>query len=352
MSRRGLGLLGALAGAVICSTIGCDGCGTTITTFGGGGAGGGPECEEPKDCAGKDTECRVRACADGACGFADADEGTECTDDQGQVCDGKGKCVLPPCQNGKLDGQETDIDCGGPSCPSCGVGKTCGKGSDCASGVCTAGTCSGCLGGVVAVAAGGDYTCAVKADGTLWCWGWNQYGQLGDGTTQDKPLPTQVSALGTSAVAVAAGADHTCAVKADSALWCCGWNQYGQLGDGTTQDKPLPTQVKALGTSAVAVAAGWLHTCAVKADGTLWCWGHNEYGQLGDGTTQDKPLPTQVSALGTSAIAVAAGRAHTCAIKKDGALWCWGRNDYGQLGNGTTQSKSSPVQVSALGGCE
>ncbi|MBI4705937.1 MAG: RCC1 repeat-containing protein, partial [Deltaproteobacteria bacterium] len=142
------------------------------------------------------------------------------------------------------------------------------------------------------------YTCAVKADGTLWCWGSNGCGQLGDGTTQDKSSPVQVLALGTSAVAVAAGCDYTCAVKADGTLWCWGYNYYGQLGDGTTQDKSLPVEVKALGKTVAAVAVGERHTCAVKTGGTLWCWGYNGTGQLGDGTTQDKTSPVQVMALG------------------------------------------------------
>ncbi|MBI4700605.1 MAG: hypothetical protein HY744_05490 [Deltaproteobacteria bacterium] len=204
----------------------------------------------------------------------------------------------------------------------------------------------------LAVATGGYHTCAVKKDGTLWCWGRNADGELGDGTTQSKSSPVQVSALGTSALAVAAGGYHTCAVKAGGTLWCWGNNEYGQLGDGTTQDETSPVQVSVLGTSALAVAGGQAHTCAVKAGGTLWCWGRNANGQLGDGTTQDKTSPVQVPALGTSALAVAAGNDHTCAVKAGGTLWCWGNNEYGQLGDGTTQKKLSPVQVTALGGCQ
>ncbi|MBI4702073.1 MAG: hypothetical protein HY744_13135 [Deltaproteobacteria bacterium] len=165
-------------------------------------------------------------------------ECVECTEKEHctgeELCEA-GKCLPPPCKNGKLDPQETDVDCGGPSCPGCGLGKSCGQGSDCTSGECKAGTCTecapgskdcvgnvpricdpggawqsgpvcqgatpfccagSCTGEVVDVAAGGYHTCAVKTDGTLWCWGWNEYGQLGDGTTQDRSLPVQVTALG------------------------------------------------------------------------------------------------------------------------------------------------------------
>jgi alpha-tubulin suppressor-like RCC1 family protein len=149
---------------------------------------------------------------------------------------------------------------------------------------------------------------------------------------------------------VAAGGSHTCASKTDGSLWCWGGNGGGQLGDGTTTDKPSPIQVNALGMAVAAVAAGSAHTGALKTDGSLWCWGGNTWGQLGDGTTVKKSSPTQVPALGTAVAAVAAGSnfigdAHTCARKTEGSLWCWGDNIWGQLGDGTKGKKSSPTQV-------
>jgi hypothetical protein len=253
-------------------------------------------------------------------------------------------CQQPKCDDQVKDGSETDIDCGGQTCPKCAVGKTCLVGSDCTSGSCNGGVCLPFPGEVTA---GYYHTCARKQDGTLWCWGNNYHGQLGDGTTASpKPSPVQVTALGTSAVEVAPGYFYTCARKQDGTLWCWGCNSGGKLGDGTTTGTPSPVQVTALGTSAVEVAASFSHTCARKQDGTLWCWGDNYYGQLGDGTTVwPKTSPVQVAALGASAVEVAAGEAHTCARKGDGTLWCWGNNYYGQLGDGTTTDKLSPVQV-------
>jgi alpha-tubulin suppressor-like RCC1 family protein len=201
----------------------------------------------------------------------------------------------------------------------------------------------------VAVALGTSHTCARKGDGSLWCWGDNSQGQLGDGTTAEKgspvKLPVEAALLGTTAVEVAAGVFHTCARKADGSLWCWGRNAYGQLGDGTLLDRASPVQVAALGTMVVGVALGGHHSCARKADGSLWCWGRNAYGQLGDGTLLDRASPVQVAALGTTVVGLALGGYHSCARKHDGTLWCWGRNDYGQLGDGTLLDQSSPVPV-------
>ncbi|HEY3234413.1 MAG TPA: hypothetical protein VGJ84_06835, partial [Polyangiaceae bacterium] len=167
------------------------------------------------------------------------------------------------------------------------------------------------------------HACALRADGTLWCWGDNEYGTLGDGTTVNRSSPVQVTALGASVASVAPGA--TCAVDRDSALWCWGINRAGQVGDGTTIDRSTPVRVTALGDGVAQGASGWT-TCALKRDGTLWCWGANEYGQVGDGTTVDKSTPLLVAALGTNVAGVTVGPGRTCAFKQDGTLWCWGMN--------------------------
>jgi alpha-tubulin suppressor-like RCC1 family protein len=222
---------------------------------------------------------------------------------------------------------------------------------------------------VVQVAVGGRHTCARKSDGTLWCWGQNSNGQLGDGTTTDTRLaPVQVAALGTSVVGVHAGFFHTCARKADSTLWCWGNNANGQLGDGTSSGqsgcgpghdsvcRPDPLQVTALGTNVVDVVTGgsfysslFGHTCARQGDGTLWCWGSNAYGQLGDGTTAPKSSPVQVTVLGSNVVGLAAGAVHTCATKTNGTLWCWGQNIYGDVGDGTQSGQSCDSAVTADG---
>jgi alpha-tubulin suppressor-like RCC1 family protein len=201
---------------------------------------------------------------------------------------------------------------------------------------------------VVQFSAGAYHTCAVKTDGSLWCWGWNYYGQLGDGTDgfgADKNTPVPIMASGVSSVA--AGEVHTCAIKQDVSLWCWGANWYGQLGDGTytNRNTPGPGPIMASGVS--SVAAGIYHTCAIKQDGSLWCWGYNGYGQLGDGTNTNKNTPVPIMASGVSS--VAAESYHTCAIKQDGSLWCWGYNGFGQLGDGTYISQNTPVPIMASG---
>jgi alpha-tubulin suppressor-like RCC1 family protein len=210
--------------------------------------------------------------------------------------------------------------------------------------------CQGaCIATVVEVAVGGLHTCARKSDGTLWCWGSDVFGQIGDGSTTSPKSMVQVASLGSSVAQVAAGANHTCARKTDGTLWCWGSNGSGQLGDGTTTQRTTPVQVTSLGTSVASVAAGAAHTCARKTDGTLWCWGLNSLGQIGDNGTTQRLLPVQVTTLGTAVAEASLGYYHSCARKTDGTLWCWGYNAYGQLGDGTAIQRKAPVQVTALG---
>ncbi|MFZ1361236.1 MAG: fibronectin type III domain-containing protein [Candidatus Saccharimonadales bacterium] len=187
---------------------------------------------------------------------------------------------------------------------------------------------------------------AVKDDGTVWAWGSNNNGQLGDGTTTQRLRPIQVkdpSGTGnlTGVKQVTAGSNHTIAVKDDGTVWSWGYNGYGQLGDGTTTQRTLPVQVKDPSgtgnlTGVKQVTAGSYYTTAVKDDGTVWAWGNNNNGQLGDGTTAQRTLPVQVkdpSGTGnlTGVKQVAAGSNHTVAVKDDGTVWAWGSNSNGQI---------------------
>jgi alpha-tubulin suppressor-like RCC1 family protein len=194
----------------------------------------------------------------------------------------------------------------------------------------------------VALAAGHYYTLALKKDGSLWAWGDNSSGQLGDGTTYRKSMPVRVDSA-TDWVAVAPGSTHTVALKQDGSLWAWGDNTYGQLGDGTTVPKLTPARIDTA-TDWVAMAAGNVHTVALKQDGSLWAWGVNTYGQLGDGTTDAKFTPLRIDTA-TDWVAVAAGAWHTMALKQDGSLWGWGENNVGQLGDDTTVSKLTPVRI-------
>ena len=197
----------------------------------------------------------------------------------------------------------------------------------------------------VFVAAGSYHTAAIKTDGTLWAWGCNSNGQLGDGATTDEHSPEQIGTDNTW-VSLAAGAAHTVALKSDGTLWAWGYNAYGQLGDDTGADRSSPVSI-GTGTHWVAVAAGAYHTVALKSDSTgttLWAWGSNYYGQLGDGTKIQRSSPVSIG-TGTNWVSVAAGPYHTVAIKSDGTLWAWGYNFAGQPGDGTSTQSNSPLKI-------
>ena len=197
---------------------------------------------------------------------------------------------------------------------------------------------------------GGDrYTAAIKNDGTLWTWGFNSNGMLGDNTTTNKSSPVQTVTFGTNWKSVACSNYHMSAIKTDGTLWLWGYNNSGQLGDNTTTNKSSPIQTVAFGTNWKSVSSGGSNTAAIKTDGTLWIWGANSNGTLGDNTSTDKSSPVQTVAYGTNWKFVSAGNAHIAAIKTDGTLWTWGRNSFGTLGDNTTTYASSPIQTIAYG---
>lgn len=181
------------------------------------------------------------------------------------------------------------------------------------------------------------HTCTITAVGALKCWGYNSNGQLGDGTTKDRLTPVQVIGLTSGVLKVATGQRHTCAIT-ETGVQCWGYNASGQLGDGTTLDRlsPVPTRTTVGMNSVVGIKTYLFHTCAVTAAGKSFCWGSNSYGQLGDNTTINRESPTAVTILGAQEIKeVSVGQYHSCAVTNTDDLYCWGRNDRGQLGNGT-----------------
>jgi alpha-tubulin suppressor-like RCC1 family protein len=190
-----------------------------------------------------------------------------------------------------------------------------------------------------------EHTMALKSDGSLWAWGLNSYGQLGDGTTTKRNSSVRVGADNDWA-AVSTGDRHTVALKANGSLWAWGWNGTGQLADGTTTNRTTPVQVGADNDWAVVSASGGYHTMALKSDGSLWGWGQNNYGQLGDGSTTNRRTPVRVGA-DNDWVAVSAGVYNTLALKSDGSLWAWGQNTYGQLGDGSATTSNVPVQVAS-----
>jgi len=199
--------------------------------------------------------------------------------------------------------------------------------------------------GATMVAGGGWHSLALKSDGTVWGWGQNNLGQTGDPASTTTFVPVKVASL-SGVVAIAAGTNHSLALKSDGTVWAWGSNTSGQLGDGTTTSRTTPVQVSGL-TGVVSIAAGDLHSLAVRSDGTAWGWGNNSFYQLGDGTITPRKTPVQVSGL-TNVKEIDGGMTHSVALKNDGTVWAWGANSAGQLGDGTTTSRSTPVQVSGL----
>ena len=187
-----------------------------------------------------------------------------------------------------------------------------------------------------------NHTCAVATDGAAWCWGTNFDGELGDGTTEHQLEPVAVAG-GIAFDHVSAGGRHTCGMTPAGAAWCWGANGAGALGDGTALDRSAPTAVTG-GIVFLSVSAGESHTCGLATGGTAYCWGANSEGQLGDGTNGSRAVPTPVSG-GLSFVQLEAGPVHTCGLTTAGVGYCWGRNTRGELGNGSQVPRNAPVAL-------
>ena len=200
------------------------------------------------------------------------------------------------------------------------------------------------------VSAGALHTVAIQGGNTLFTWGDNYFGQLGNGTQTNKYVATQESTEATDWNSTVGGGKHTIAIKAGGTLWAWGYNLRGQLGDDTSTGKSVPTQEGTNATNWSSITAGYEYSAAINDLGELYTWGHNDYGQDGNGTTGGQiEIPTQVG-LDTNWTSVASGGWHTAAIQTGGTLLTWGRNHYGQLGNGTTTDTNTPAAVTAGAG--
>lgn len=195
------------------------------------------------------------------------------------------------------------------------------------------------------ISAGYDNTVALKEDGTVWVWGGNTFGQLGNGENIGSNTPVESIGLD-NVVSVASGWSSTAVLKSDGTVWTMGYNSYGQLGDGTNKSSNIPVQVKGL-SDIVSISAGWEHMVALKSDGTVWTWGNNKYGALGDGTNYDSSIPVKVDGI-ENVIYISAGGASTAVVKSDGTVWGWGDNILGQLGDGTKNDRNTPVKAKNL----
>ena len=214
---------------------------------------------------------------------------------------------------------------------------------------------SGLKSGVIAIAAGGQHTCAVTSTGGVKCWGLNDGGQLGNGTNSyygcapssapcSSSTPVDVEGLASGVTAIAAGAGWVCALTSAGGVKCWGWNYYGQLGNGTPSPiSNTPVDVSGLASGVSAISANSLHACALTTAGHVKCWGSSNP----DGSI-DSDVPVDVSGLGGGVTAITAGGLHACAIISGGGVRCWGTNSEGELGNGSTTDSDSSVEVSGL----
>ena len=214
---------------------------------------------------------------------------------------------------------------------------------------------------IISISAGGVHTVAIDEEGKVYTWGYNEFGQPGDGTTTNSVLPICISdkeneLKGKRIVDISAGGAHTVALDEEGKVYTWGYNEFGQLGDGTTTNSTLPICISEKGNELkgkkiVDVSAGYGHTVAIDEEGKIYAWGFNEYGQLGDGTTTYSVLPICISdkengLKGKRIVDISAGGGHTVAIDEEGKAYTWGNNEYGQLGDGTTTNSVLPICIS------
>ncbi len=305
------------------------------------------------------TYTKVAAGDDQTCALTSAG-GVQCWGDNadGQAGDGSDFPSRPPSNVVGLESGVTDIAAGGNhSCALLGTGaiKCWGRNSNGQLGDNTTDErlipvdVLGLPATPTALVGGEAHTCALFGGGAVNCWGRNDRGQLGDGSTADRHAPTAVSGLAAGAVEVIAGFAHSCARLVNGGVQCWGDNSQGQLGDGSQNNSSTPVNVVSLGAPAIALTAGFYHTCAALQDGSVACWGDNARGQLGDESREDRTQPVAVQKLNDSIAKLAAGRYHTCALAIDGDVHCWGSSSRGQLGTGSLESSRTPARVIGLG---
>ena len=301
-----------------CTSGSCDS-GTCVTS-----CNDNTDCAASQYCDGVSGFCKDKVGQDESCGITD-----ECQ--SGLFCDpNNANCAII------CDAENQEHPCNGDEDCCSDQNYECGNSGMCVSVPSSPST-------YLNIEAGGRHTCAISNENKLWCWGRNDHGQLGDDTTTTRSTPLQVTTSTglTNIYHVSLGGYHTCAIKDDNSLWCWGKNNYGQLGDGSTTSTHTPLQIDSI-TNVRSISATSGHTCAITNSDSLYCWGYNAYGQLGNGNTNDQSVPQLIL---ENVQSVSASYQHTCAIKTDSSLWCWGRNHYGQLGINNQNSQTVPVNT-------
>ena len=197
----------------------------------------------------------------------------------------------------------------------------------------------------IQVSAGSESTFGLRANGTAWAWGRNNFGQLGDNTVTNRSSPVSVVGGYTDWVQVSGGYQHSLGVRANGTAWAWGSGANGRLGDNTTVSRSSPVSVVGGFTDWIQLSAGWRHSLGVRANGTAWAWGYNLYGWLGDNTTVSRSSPVSVVGGFTDWVQLSAGYRHTLGLRSNGTAWAWGFASTGQLGDNTAVTKSSPVSV-------
>ena len=193
------------------------------------------------------------------------------------------------------------------------------------------------------ISAGGNFSCGVTTSGEGYCWGYNYWRQLGDGTRTSRPLPTLVSG-GHTWASISTGRYHSCGVATSGDGYCWGYGNYGRLGNGSTNHRSVPTLVSGGHTWAAIAAGNRYHTCGVTTSGEGYCWGRNSYGQVGDGATSNRLIPTLISGEHVWE-SISTGGYHACGLTVGGGAYCWGRDNYGQLGNGLAKDVRVPIKI-------
>jgi hypothetical protein len=309
-------------------------------------------------CDGLDNDCSLAGTMAGGADAAE-DMDRDGHSPPGATCIGRGEAGAPATAFPKTDCDDANVNVNPTVVEDLsvcdGVDQDCNaatseRGSPCpGSGSCGNGAMCARSQGVIQIAVGGGHACVLRNNGGVFCWGNNDAGQLGDGTTSRRELPSPTPAL-TGVVEITVGQFHTCARRNTGDVYCWGANARGQLGDGGSARRLIPARVTGL-TNVVGISAGDLHTCARLTDETVFCWGAGTNGQLGDGTMNNRSTPTLVRML-SGVRGIEAGGSHTCARRGDRRVLCWGANDSGQLGDGTTTQRLSPTEVPMLNDVE